>query len=114
MAVMDSVAGVLIPKAKAEELLITVTVFVEWDAKDKKKVHDGNYEATKLAIRRAVLHEPGADEILFKEGFRKTSLQLKNIQTVLFYRVQHSTAILPCSRERPGTLPSGAGGGRVL
>jgi 5,6,7,8-tetrahydromethanopterin hydro-lyase len=71
MAVMDSVAGGIIPKAKAEDLLIIVPVFIEWDTKDKKKVHDGNYEATKLAIRRAVLHEPGPMKFSLKKDSAK-------------------------------------------
>ena len=71
MAVMDSVAEGVLPKAKAEDLLLIVSVFIEWDAKDKKKIHDWNYEATKLAIRRAVGHEPGVDEILAKKDTAK-------------------------------------------
>jgi hypothetical protein len=77
-------------------------VFVEWDAKDKKKVHDGNYEATKLAIRRAVLHEPGADEILFKEGFRKTLLHLKKHSDYPF--LQRAT-----QHRHPARLPGKTG-----
>lgn len=71
MAVMDSVAEGVIPKDKADDLLIIVSVFIEWDARDKKKVHDWNYEATKLAIRRAVLNEPKVDEILAKKDAAK-------------------------------------------
>jgi 5,6,7,8-tetrahydromethanopterin hydro-lyase len=71
MAVMDSVAEGIIPKAKVEDLLIIVSVFIEWDAKDKKKVHDWNYEATRLAIKRAVTQEPPVDEILAKKGTAK-------------------------------------------
>jgi 5,6,7,8-tetrahydromethanopterin hydro-lyase len=57
MAVMDSVAEGIIPKAEAENLLLIVSVFIEWDAKDKEKIRKFNYEATKLAIKRAVRHE---------------------------------------------------------
>lgn len=71
MAVMDSVADGIIPKAEAENLLIIVSVFIEWDAKDKKKVREFNYEATKLAIRRAMNHEPSADEIIAKKDTAK-------------------------------------------
>lgn len=71
MAVMDSVADGTIPKAKAEDLLLIVSVFIEWDAKDTKKIHDWNFEATKLAIRRAVGNEPGADDILAKKDTAK-------------------------------------------
>lgn len=68
MAVMDSVEEGVIPKEKAEDLLIIASVFIEWDAADKKKVHDWNYEATKLAIKRAVIGEPKVDEVLAKKN----------------------------------------------
>lgn len=66
-AVMDSVAEGIIPEDMAEELLIIVSVFVEWDALEKKKVYAYNYEATKLAIRRAMLGEPTVSEALAKK-----------------------------------------------
>jgi 5,6,7,8-tetrahydromethanopterin hydro-lyase len=68
MAVMDSVEEGVLPKDKAEDLLIIASVFIEWDAADKKKVHDWNYEATKLALRRAVAGKPTVDEILAKKN----------------------------------------------
>jgi 5,6,7,8-tetrahydromethanopterin hydro-lyase len=71
MAVMDSVAEGIIPKSKVEDILIIVSVFIEWDAKDKKKVHDWNYEATKLAIKRAILQEPGVDAVLSQKDAAK-------------------------------------------
>ncbi len=69
-AVADSVADGVIPKAQAENLLIIVSVFIHWDAQDKKKIYDYNYEATKLAIKRAMAGEPKIDDILAK---RKTA-----------------------------------------
>ena len=65
---MDSVEEGVIPKEKAEDLLIIASVFIEWDAADKKKVHDWNYEATKLAIKRAITGEPKVDEVLAKKN----------------------------------------------
>ncbi len=44
--------------------MIIVSVFIEWDAKDKKKVYDYNYQATKLAIERAVAKEPAAAAVV--------------------------------------------------
>ena len=70
-AVMDSVEEGVIPKDKAEELYIIVSVFIEWDAEDKKKIHDYNYEATKLEIKRAFKREPKVDEILKKKDSAK-------------------------------------------
>jgi 5,6,7,8-tetrahydromethanopterin hydro-lyase len=66
-AVMDCVAEGTIPVALAEDLMIIVSVFIEWDAKDKKRIYDYNYQATKLAIERAVSKKPQASEILAKK-----------------------------------------------
>jgi 5,6,7,8-tetrahydromethanopterin hydro-lyase len=46
-------------------------VFIEWDAEDKKKIYDFNYEATKLAIKRALNNEPNVDEVLKKKDAAK-------------------------------------------
>jgi 5,6,7,8-tetrahydromethanopterin hydro-lyase len=63
-AVMDSVAEDIIPESKADDLFIIASVFIEWDASDKKKIYDWNYEATKIAIRRAITGEPKMKEVL--------------------------------------------------
>jgi 5,6,7,8-tetrahydromethanopterin hydro-lyase len=70
-AVMDCVSEGVIPENMAEELLIIVSVFIEWDAENKKKVYTYNYEATKLAIRRAMLGEPKVSEALAKKDSAK-------------------------------------------
>lgn len=66
-AVMDSVAEGVIPKEEAENLLVIVSVFIEWDATDKAKIYDYNYEATKLALKRAIEGTPTVDEALAKK-----------------------------------------------
>jgi 5,6,7,8-tetrahydromethanopterin hydro-lyase len=70
-AVMDSVAEGTIPEEEAEDLLIIVSVFIEWDAEDRKKVRDYNYRATKLAIERAMKGEPTVKEALAKKDTAK-------------------------------------------
>jgi len=70
-AVMDCVAEGIIPRERVEDILIVVSVFIEWDAKDKKKIYDNNYLATKITIKRAVGSEPGVDEILSKKDTAK-------------------------------------------
>lgn len=70
-AVADSVAEGTIPKTRTELLLIIVSVFIHWKAKDKKKIYDYNYEATKLAIKRAFAKEPRIDEVLEKKETAK-------------------------------------------
>jgi formaldehyde-activating enzyme involved in methanogenesis len=64
IAHIDLVIGA---KAEAENLLLIVSVFIEWDTMDKEKVRTFNYEATKLAIKRAMRSEPSADEVLAKK-----------------------------------------------
>lgn len=66
-AVMDSVAEGTIPENLADDLLIIVSVFIEWYAKDKTNIHDYNYEATKLAIERAVEDAPTVSEALARK-----------------------------------------------
>jgi len=70
-AVVDSVAEGIIPEAEADGLLIIASVFIEWDAADKKKIYDWNYEATKIAIRRAMTGEPKMSEVLARKDTAK-------------------------------------------
>ena len=58
MAVADAVAEGTIPEAEAEDLFISVGVFIHWEADDDAKIQQYNYEATKLSIERAVRGEP--------------------------------------------------------
>jgi 5,6,7,8-tetrahydromethanopterin hydro-lyase len=67
-AVADSVAEGIIPANEADDLFISVGVFIHWDANDDKKIQDYNYEATKQAIARAVAGEPSAAEVVAKRN----------------------------------------------
>jgi 5,6,7,8-tetrahydromethanopterin hydro-lyase len=62
-AVADSVAEGVIPANEADDLFISVGVFIHWEAKDDKKIQDFNYRATKEAIARAVKGEPKASTV---------------------------------------------------
>jgi 5,6,7,8-tetrahydromethanopterin hydro-lyase len=66
-AVVDSVAEGVIPKDKAEDYVIICGVFIHWDAADNAKIYKYNYDATKLAIARAMRGEPKMDEIIAKK-----------------------------------------------
>ena len=66
-AVTDCVAEGTLPKKDIEDLVIIAGVFIHWDAKDNDKIYRYNYEATKLAIQRAMRNEPKIDEILAKK-----------------------------------------------
>lgn len=70
-AVADSVAGGVIPKSDADNLVIVCGVFIHWQATDDAKIYEYNYEATKLAIARAMRGEPKIDEILEKKDTAK-------------------------------------------
>jgi 5,6,7,8-tetrahydromethanopterin hydro-lyase len=65
-AVQDSVADGTIPADEADDLYISVGVFIHWEAADDKKIQQFNYEATKLAIERAVKGYPSAAEATAK------------------------------------------------
>ena len=68
MAVADSVEDGTIPAAEADNLFISVGVFIHWMAEDDKKIQDYNYRATKEAIQRAVAGSPTAAEVVAKKG----------------------------------------------
>jgi 5,6,7,8-tetrahydromethanopterin hydro-lyase len=63
-AVADSVQAGVIPKNQCENLVIVAGVFIHWEAQDDNKIRQYNYEATKLAIARAMKGEPSADTML--------------------------------------------------
>ena len=68
MAVMDCVEDGTIPADEADDIFISVGVFIHWEADDDAKIQDFNYEATKLSIKRAVSNEPSSAEVLSKRG----------------------------------------------
>jgi bifunctional enzyme Fae/Hps len=81
-AVADAVEEGLIPKDKAENIVIVVSVFIHPEAEDYRKIYQYNYGATKLAIRRAMSKYPSIDKVLNEKdrgthpimGFRVTRL----------------------------------------
>lgn len=66
MAVTDCLADGTILEQQASELYISVGVFIHWLAEDDSKIQDYNYEATKLALKRAVAGEPKIQDVLAK------------------------------------------------
>jgi 5,6,7,8-tetrahydromethanopterin hydro-lyase len=66
-AVADCTAAGVIPPGEADNYVIVCGVFIHWDAKDDKKIYQYNYEATKLAIERAMKGEPKVAEITAKK-----------------------------------------------
>ncbi|MFT3879038.1 MAG: formaldehyde-activating enzyme [Gemmatales bacterium] len=70
-AITDSVAEGILPKGTADELVCVCGVFIHPAAKDNKKIYQYNYDAVKLALKRAVNVEPKIDEILSKKDSAK-------------------------------------------
>lgn len=70
-AVMNCVEEGIIRKDDAEDLLLIVSVFIKWNATDKQKIYDYNYEATKLAIERAIKGEPSVHEAISRKDSAK-------------------------------------------
>ena len=58
MAVTDSVEDGTIPACDAEAIFVSVGVFIHVEATDDKKIHDYNYLATRISIKRAVNGQP--------------------------------------------------------
>ncbi len=63
-AVADSVEDGTIPADEADDLFVSVGVFIHWLADDDAKIEEFNYKATKEAIARAVAGTPTAKEVL--------------------------------------------------
>jgi 5,6,7,8-tetrahydromethanopterin hydro-lyase len=63
-AVADSVEEGVIPSREADDLFISVGVFIHWLAEDDAKIEEYNYKATKEAIARAVSGQPTIRDVL--------------------------------------------------
>ncbi|WP_020178587.1 formaldehyde-activating enzyme [Methylopila sp. M107] len=70
-AVVDSVADGTIPEDEADDLFISVGVFIHWEAADDAKIQQYNYEATKEALKRAVAGEPKAKDVVAQSATAK-------------------------------------------
>jgi 5,6,7,8-tetrahydromethanopterin hydro-lyase len=70
-AVADCVAEGIIPEAEADDLFISVGVFIHWEASDDKKIQEFNYTATKEALTRAVKGEPSAATVVAQRNTAK-------------------------------------------
>src|SRR6478735_9037970 len=60
MAVADCVEDGTIPADEADNIFISVGVFIHWEAADDTKIQDYNYAATKESIKRAIAGDPKA------------------------------------------------------
>ncbi|MFT0860805.1 formaldehyde-activating enzyme [Ancylobacter sp. G4_0304] len=70
-AVVDCVADGTIPEDEADDLFISVGVFIHWEAADDAKIQQFNYEATKEALKRAVTGEPKVKDVVAQASSAK-------------------------------------------
>ena len=75
MAVADCVEDGIIPANEADDIFICVGVFINSKADNDTRIQDWNYEATKLAIKRAVAREPKVSEVLAQKGKTESPLE---------------------------------------
>lgn len=71
LAVADSVEDGTIPADEADDVFISVGVFIHWQADDDQKIQDYNYRATREALKRAVNREPRAAEVVRRKAEAK-------------------------------------------
>jgi 5,6,7,8-tetrahydromethanopterin hydro-lyase len=64
MAIADSVEDGTIPADEADDLFVSVGVFIHWLAEDDAKIEEFNYKATKEALERAIAGSPTAAEVV--------------------------------------------------
>ena len=63
-AVADAVEEGIVPKEKADDLVIVASVFIHPQALDYNRIYRYNYGATKLALKRAMENFPAVDTVL--------------------------------------------------
>ena len=68
MAVADCVENGTIPADEADDLFVSVGVFIHWMAEDDAKIQKYNYDATKEALERAIAGSPTAAEVVSKKA----------------------------------------------
>jgi 5,6,7,8-tetrahydromethanopterin hydro-lyase len=61
--VRDAVEAGIIAPTTADDLLLIAAVWVNWEADDERAVHEGNAEATRLALAAGAAGRPSAAEV---------------------------------------------------
>jgi len=64
MAVADCVEDGTIPADEADDIFISVGVFIHWMAEDDAAIEKNNYDAVKASIKNAVAGTPTAAEVV--------------------------------------------------
>ena len=68
MAVADCVEDGTIPADEADDLFISVGVFIHWLAEDDVAIEKNNYDAVKASIKNAVAGTPTAAEVVAQKS----------------------------------------------
>ncbi len=68
MAVADCVEDGTIPADEADDLFISVGVFIHWLAEDDVAIEKNNYDAVKASIKHAVAGTPTAAEVVAQKA----------------------------------------------
>lgn len=68
MAIADCVEDGTIPASEADDIFISVGVFIHWMAEDDVAIEKNNYDAVKQSIKNAVSGTPNVKEIIAKKG----------------------------------------------
>jgi len=83
LAVADCLQEGIIPREKAEQLVVVVSVFIHPEASDFNKLYHYNYGATKLAITRAMEGFPDVDTVLDEKD--------RDVHPIMGHRVMRLT-----------------------
>jgi 5,6,7,8-tetrahydromethanopterin hydro-lyase len=78
MAVAACVEDGTIPADEADDLFVSVGVFIHWQAEDDAKIESYNYEATKEALKRAIAGSPTAAEVVAQKATAKHPFAVNN------------------------------------
>ena len=80
MAIADSVEDGTIPADEADDLFVSVGVFIHWMAEDDAKIEEFNYKATKEALKRAIDGSPTAKEVVAAKKEAKHPFAANSVQ----------------------------------
>jgi len=79
MAVASCVEDGTIPADEAEDLFISVGVFIHWLAEDDAAIEKNNYDAVKQSIKNAVAQTPTAAEVIAAKGSSEHPFAANNV-----------------------------------
>ncbi len=79
MAVADCVEDGTIPADEADDIFISVGVFIHWMAEDDAAIEKNNYDAVKASIKNAVAGTPTAAEVVAQKATAQHPFAANNV-----------------------------------